>query len=286
MDFQTVRGALGLWFAACGLGFWFAARAVSGALGASVSLLAVLGVAGLAPHLAHGYADPWYLMAGVAGMTLALGAARCRDAASLAAAGLALAASALTKNEGIAVAAVVTGASFVMLLVQERSWLSSLRGTAAVAVGWVLFVGLWWLVCARAGIHGDLELGTAGARLPAGLERANRVWEAMEPYVRSRAALLALVAFVASLALAARRGLAKVLSAAAWVLPAFASLAIVFFIYLVTPHDVGWHLGTSLDRTIRFPLLAFVVGAILSLASQDSERNEEARSSSSSSECG
>ena len=86
--------------------------------------------------------------------------------------------------------------------------------------------------------------------------------------------VLAVTGWTYLIARRSRRARAAVLSAEEYVLWAMLLMAhaLIFTVYGLTPYDVRWHLGTSLDRVILFPLLmlmALLVCAVEKIVTKD-----------------
>lgn len=166
----------------------------------------------------------------------------------------ALAALALTKQEGAVLAVLLAAAAFPILPKKQRPW------PVAAAV---LPVATWQLIVTAAGIP----------RLPVNLDPARMLSRAATLpggllSVLSPVLLLEILVTVVILTAPDFRGARSLrLALVLW----FAALGLA---YLISPHGLRWHLETSLQRVLAIPLpgaLALVLGAGLS-GSVDSRR--------------
>jgi len=208
------------------------------------------------------YADPLLVMMALTGFAWTLAGAVHWDRAELLGGGLALAAAVSVKNEGIlwwtasAVGVVLVSAHHRL---SPRVWSSGLL--AALAPGAVVFL-LWRLLCRQLGVESSL---LAGLRWDLLGERVGPLSAAMAGQILSHGNALILLACAAAL-LVATRGLSRAerigtltaLLAAPCVL-----LAGLFVVYVATPHDLVWHLETSLRRTLMGLVPAVFVATLL-----------------------
>lgn len=210
----------------------------------------------------RGYADALLAMLALAGLSWSAAGAVRWDRASLVAGGLALAAAVAVKNEGIlwlcasAVGVLLLSAHHAL---PARLWAAGLA--RALLPGLLLFVA-WRLTCAHLQVEGtlvsELRWDLVGARL-------GTVLAAMAAHLFTPEMGPLLVAGVAAMLLLAGGTLGDRLVVTAVLLAAPATfVAGLVVVYLSTPHEVGWHIQTSLHRTV-YPL-GPVVLALAALA--------------------
>jgi hypothetical protein len=195
-----------------------------------------------------GYADPMLASAVTLGVFGAVVGARERQAAPALVGGLALALVVATKNEGALWCVAATVGSV---------WLARLTGglrrelllhAARVALPSALLFGLWAVVRAQLGAQSDLlgslRFDSLFARLPA-------VTGAMLAVAFQGAGGLVLLLALAGIGWGVGgSGRARLQRSVA-----LAGVPLVYLlglcgVYLTTPYDLGWHLSTSLPRTL------------------------------------
>ena len=225
-------------------------RAVAGAL----TVLAAYGLAGV--WATNGYVDLIGAAALAAAAVLLLAGPTGRPAT--AAGAVCLGAAMLTKNEGM-----VAGFVVACLAVAAIGW------RRAVAVGWLpVAASAGWVALTRA-LGAVSDLGSSGAlqkllRLDADV--LGRVWPTLRElwiWCRWELAVAALVA-AAGLGTARRLARAPLLPGALllW-LASLGCAAALLLAYMVSPHDIAWHLRTSADRTTVAPRLLLLVQSTL-----------------------
>jgi hypothetical protein len=190
-----------------------------------------------------GYSDALWAAAFVAGaLPMLLGQpARPVDAGLLAVA-------ALSKNEAF-LAVVMLAVLLTVLRRPARWWLPWLP----VAAG-----GSWALLSRMVGATSDLQAGGRFAEL---LTLDPAVWQRLAPTVRAIWAVVGnvvtvavVVALLGTLALRGRRRRLG-LSGDGWLWCVAAGYALLLVLaYLISPHDIDWHLGTSVAR-VSLPLV-------------------------------
>ena len=228
-------------------------RAVGCCVGAALCL-AAYGFTGV--YSTNGYADLlWAACAAAAMLHLLL---LPPDRADLAI-GLACAVgAALTKNEGIPVAAVI----LLLAAVRHRGWCRAhIRSASGVAllVGLAASVVAWPGVASLVHVRSDL-LGGARSGGPLAVKhntwaRVQPAWHAIWVWCRAGIRLAALLTVIGALALLRRRrALGMGSSVWSWLVVA-GSLGSLVAAYALSPYDLAWHLGTSLDRTSIAPRL-------------------------------
>ncbi|MCP2326641.1 hypothetical protein HDA40_005148 [Hamadaea flava] len=252
----------------------YAVRTVTVRGNAVVSWIAATGVAlatwALLPYGAtDGYSDVLCSVSVVAAAVLLL---LGRD--PLARPGLAMllmTVAALTKNEGLVAVLIVAG---VATLRNGRGLLrwrtpEGRRHLGRVALlWWPVAAGLSWMVIVRAlggqsdlasqGRFDDLLRGDLGVR-----HRLGSIVTAYEPLIGVTVLLAVVVAVAGAVFLRpARRRLDLGSDGWLWIVLA-AQLLVLTFTYLITPYDLGWHLGTSARRVLLpVVLLAMTSAAV------------------------
>lgn len=236
----------------------------------SLPIAAAVGISPLAvPELLdyhfRGYADPLLAMTGLAGLAWCAAGAIRWDRPSLVAGGLALAAAVSVKNEGF-LWLCATGVGLVLLSAQHRlparAWLGGLA--RALLPGLLLFA-VWRLTCAHLEVEGTL---LSALRWDLVAQRFGPLVAAMGQHVFTPQIGPFLVACtIGMLALARGSAADRLLVTAALLSAPLAFVAGLCLIYLATPHEMAWHIQTSLHRTV-YPLgpavfaLAALTGAL------------------------
>ncbi len=241
-----VRVAAALWqgllalvlAAAC----WWAARAAAPALRTLAAASGAWSMVIFEPRHT-GYAEPMLAFAAVVALASLRDLARKEPGCLVPLTG-AVAALALTKNEGMALAVgVVAGAAF------------SARGRGFVAALGLIPGAIWRLVVGLHGIPGE-PLGLAPAALA---HRLAALPASFAETLHTPTVLIPAVVWLLALAgLRARDARGVPVALAVWFLAAIA-------VYTAGRNDLHWWLATSLDRVLAVPLpgvLAIVVGGL------------------------
>ena len=250
------------------IGLLMAVIPVAITLGLSRSMpLPFATIAGLSPLLVPGlvrvhyaaYADPMIVMLMVGAMGWLIMGAACRDRGQLVAGGLALAALVATKNEGMLWALALLAMTFLMSFGQvDMVDLGKRLFRVAVLPG-VFFV-LWTVLSRRLGADNDLMGSLNLEALP---DRMHTVYVAICQEIIALETLLILLFSVGVIVLFTYGSLAARFRSTL----VFLSAPIIYcigmaFIYAGTPHDLNWHLDTSLTRTLSGVLPAIVTAAV------------------------
>ena len=261
LEVRELALALGV-VAACftpalALGLW---RALPAPAAASLAL-APFAVPGLAVTHFNAYADPLLVATALAGFAWSAAGAIRRDLARVAAGGLALACAVATKNEGalwlLAAAAGTAALARVSGATGSAALGMSLR---CAAPGLVVFVA-WRATCARLGVADTLPAGLRFDLLGA---RATELAAALRGFLGSPDHALVLIACVGAVfALAGGSARPRALRAAALLATPALYAGGICLVYLATPHELGWHLATSLPRTLFGLAPACLVAALL-----------------------
>jgi hypothetical protein len=112
----------------------------------------------------------------------------------------------------------------------------------------LLVFAAWRATCARLGVAGTLPAELRFDRLGA---RADELVAALSSFLGEPQRAIALAAcVVATLALAGGDPRTRVARAAALLAAPAVYLAGLSLVYLATPHELAWHLVTSLPRTL------------------------------------
>lgn len=197
----------------------------------------------------------------VAGTVGAVPAAR-----AISVAGLALAVCAGLKVEGWVIAACVAGAFAALHLPRWRAWrahAAPLAGAAAL----VLLPYFAWRVYARLADLGESWASFSGEYLARAMQRLGGAELRLIAAEMFRPTMLLTLALLAAALIALRRAGAEWRRAAlAGVLALALYCAALFFVYLGTPLELGYHLQTSVARTMMPPrtwILALLLAACL-----------------------
>lgn len=177
------------------------------------------------------------------------------------------------KNEGclVAVALLVCVIRAAILAQQGGRQLFPANRFEAIGLGTIVLLGIasgvsWQILRGTWGLQNDLHLGFGS--LPSVVQRlkdAGAVHMILHSTLRANSLIYA--ALIGGCAI----GASWVLRTGRLIEPLFcmavgsAYLAGVEVIYLATPYDLTWHLGSSADRTTLLPALLFLAPAILLL---------------------
>lgn len=282
-DYPLLFPALLAWFARLG---GLELRSLSAALGLFAAVFPLATAAGLArmlrlplaaavalapfavPDLTRfhfqAYADPLLVLLGVAGAAWTTAAALRWDRAGLAAGGLALAAAVATKNEGILWLLAGTTAALLLSSLHRLTPGQRASGVASVALPGVLLFGLWQLTCRLLdtpdALASQLRWDLVGRRFAPLLVAIfeHLLTPANAPLLLG--SLLALALLVRGTPLERLRQAGLLLSASAVLLGG------LFLVYLGTPHELRWHVLTSLHRTLYGVVPMLVVAAACATA--------------------
>ncbi|MHC1654821.1 hypothetical protein ACODUL_16225 [Stenotrophomonas maltophilia] len=167
---------------------------------------------------------------------------------------LLLAVLSMLKNEGGVLAVLLTATVLLEGLLRERRLHWHILVIAAVAL---LPLLAWKLTVAQAGVGNDL----AGSDMKAQL--LGRLGHADEAMLIIKRLLLDTWVLLPLLALAVLwRPMLRAPVASTAVLAALAYAALLLLVYMATPHDLDWHLRTSVER-VRMPVSLLLVFAVL-----------------------
>jgi hypothetical protein len=208
--------------------------------------LAPLAVPAVALRQFSGYADPLLVVCATAGFAWSAAAAIRGDAALGAAGAVALACAASLKNEGVlwllAVALACAPLAWLARRGPRAAWVAALR---AALPGLALFAG-WRAVVAGLGVTDTLPGGLRADQIGVRIGVVAGAVVALTPALV--AALLLVCAAATWLRLQGPPSARALQALALWLAPGI-YLAGILAIYLLTPHDVRWHLATSFART-------------------------------------
>lgn len=169
---------------------------------------------------------------------------------------LLLALMSVTKNEGTALAALLAVVFAAMAGAQRR--VRELRLTLVLAVVSFALAIAWALACRSRGIVVDLG--------PGALSRLSSRLLSLDSHALIVGQLLAstpllICALVATSGLAASPGQARRLP----LVVAVSYLVLLYGVYLSTPHDLQWHLGSSAGRILHSVELLFLYAGLAAL---------------------
>jgi len=224
---------------------------------AAAAGLSPLAVPELLEYHLRAYADPSMVLVATGAVAwTALGTLRW-ERGPLLLAGLAWALVVSVKNEGalwLCAAAVgsVLLSSYRVLPPSER-----LAGLARLLVPGFLAFGLWRITCRKLAVEGTL---IGGLHWDQAGERAPTLAAALVTHVFTAFGAPLMLACVAVLAWRLRGSFAnRLLDGLVLLCIPIVFVAGLFAIYLGTPHDLAWHLATSLHRTVYGVLPAVFV---------------------------
>jgi hypothetical protein len=278
-DYPLALPALMAWYArVAGLGVQQMGVALAH-LGALAPLVTALGLArvlgwplaaaaGLAPlvvpelldyHL-RAYADPSLVMVATGAVAFTLVGTIRWDRGTLVLAGIAWALAVSIKNEGVLWLCAASVGSVLLSAYRERPRAELAAGLARLVVpGFALFA-FWRLTCQRLGVEGTL-LG--GLRWDLADERFAPLTAELARHLFTPAVAPLLLVCIAVMAWRLRGPFSsRLLDAVVLLSIPLAYLAGLFVIYLATPHDLDWHVATSLHRTVYGVLPAVFVASL------------------------
>ncbi|HVN39794.1 MAG TPA: hypothetical protein VMW19_16650 [Myxococcota bacterium] len=296
-DYPLLLPALLAWFARVGglelrelalaLGIVAACFAPALALGLRRALPAPIAAAlAVAPFAVPGlvvthfgaYADPLLVLVALAGFAWSAAGAIRQDTALVAAGALALACAVATKNEGALWLLAATTGAIALARAAGSSLASALATGARCALPGVVVFAAWRATCARLGVAdtlpAELRFDLLGAR-------AGELFAALRSFFGEPQRAIALGACaVATLALAGGGLRTRAARAAALLAAPAVYLGGLSLVYLATPHELAWHLVTSLPRTLFGLAPACLAAALLgpTLAHARSTEPDSARS--------
>lgn len=217
--------------------------------------------------LVNGYMDALVAVYAVAAVAAALQLrdAMCRLRWSHAAVfAMIVAVLSMLKNEGVVLAAVVTACVIVDGLVRYRQlhW----RLLLAALVG-LLPLLAWKQAVANAQISNDLTATNLPAQLLARL-----LTDGGSAAILKRLMLDAWVLAPLLLMAVFWRRTLRAPAATIALLAALAYAIVLYMVYMGTPHDLDWHLRTSIERT-RLPVLLLLAYAAISILAGTPRRN-------------
>lgn len=282
-DYPLLMPALLAWFARLGgleirqltvpLGLFAAVFPLATAAGLTRTLrLPLAAVIALSPFVVpdllryhfHAYADGLLVLLATAGLAWTTAGALRADRASLVAGGLALAAAVSVKNEGVLWLG-ASGAGVALLSSLHAPPARRRAGALARAVlpGLAFFL-LWQLTCRH--LHTPATLA-AQLRWDLVAERFLPLVAAFVTHVCTAANAPLLLGSLFALGLLTPGGPWQRVRLAALLLAApLALVAGLFLVYLGTPHDLRWHVLTSLHRTVYGIVPAVIVAAVFTSA--------------------
>lgn len=234
-------------------------RTLPAALAAALAL-APLAVPAVALRHFSGYADPLLVLCATAGFAWSAAGAIRDDRVLGAAGGVALACAALTKNEGVLwLAAIATACAPLSWLARRDLRDAVVAALRAGAPGLLLFAG-WRGVVAGLGVADTLP---SALRADLTGERVALVASALWLLTPGLVLAAIVACAVATWLRAGGAPTARALRSLALLGAPALYLAGILGIYLLTPHDVAWHLATSFARTTFALAPACLVAAVL-----------------------
>lgn len=178
----------------------------------------------------------------------------------------------LLKNEGAVLFAILVVAFVITcLMVGERPPLFKIALTGLIPL---LLVLSWKYACAQAGITNDLARSDVVTKF---FERAI-LWSNWEIIVKAMPKVFigTGLAFVFIFAVHLYKKLQLGFLSMYVLVFTLLYATFLFLVYLSTPHDLGWHLGTSFDRT-TLPLTVVLYGSVVFMAFSKPARSLKTR---------
>ncbi|HDS1581886.1 hypothetical protein WG628_01255 [Stenotrophomonas maltophilia] len=207
--------------------------------------------------LINGYMDALVAVYAVAAVATAMRYRVCGNAGErreLVAFTLLIAVLSMLKNEGAVLASLLTAVVLGEGLLRERRLGWRILLAAVVAL---LPLLAWKLAIGQAGVGNDLAGSDMKAQLLARLGRDGGTLAIVQRLLLDAWVLVPLLVLAVLW-----RPLLRIPAASAAVLAALAYAAVLFLVYLGTPHDLDWHLRTSVDR-VRMPVTLLLGFAVL-----------------------
>jgi hypothetical protein len=207
--------------------------------------------------LGNGYMDALVAVYAVAAVATAMrwrARGSQRNTGELVAFTLLVAVLSMLKNEGGVLAALLTGTVLIEGLLRERRLDWRIIVAALLAL---LPLLAWKLAVAQAGVGNDLAGSDMKVQLFARLGHGDGAMLIAKRLLLDTWVWLPLIALAMLW-----RSLLRAPAAAAAVLAALAYALLLFLVYMATPHDLDWHLRTSVDR-VRMPVSLMLVFAVL-----------------------
>jgi hypothetical protein len=227
-------------------------------------LLLVAAAPGIWQQLLSGYADvPMAMFACLGAISLSLWLSK-GDMKLLALAAIMLAAGANMKNEGLVTAVAMLLVAGTIVLMRKRN---DVRAFLVAACAVVIAILPWRIWVAAHGIEGDMPVskGLQPGYLLDRIERVRPSIEAINGQLADQGRwlyLLPLAALVVAASLVS--GIGR--RVAAFYLGSFVLVWAAFvWSYWISPHDLSWHLSTSVDRVVSIPMF-ICVAAVLHLS--------------------
>jgi len=224
----------------------------------------LIGFVGVSPYLTNGYADMHLAILAMLACGFFIKAATRRNPVDAVYGVLLLGLAASIKNEGLVLALIIGCAAATQLLVGVRSRAAVLRGSRGVIIALIvaaLPAMLWKFRLWQWNIANDLAAATGwGGRF---MDRLNftDIGAILRAIHAAPMLLLALLTWIIVIRLKGRRHIASFLPIACSVL----YLGVLLLVYMTTPSDLAWHLGTSAER-VALPIeLMLIYGAALYL---------------------
>jgi len=217
--------------------------------------------------LVNGYLDVAVAVYAVAALATAMRLREARVAprgVDLLAFALVIAVLSLLKNEGVVVAGVVVGFVLFEALVRERRlyWKVALAFVVAV-----LPLLAWMFAVSSAGVGNDLATTDMKAQAWARLSEQGGSALILKRLLVPEWVLLPLLV----MAVMWRRSVRQPTVVVA-ILAALAYGVVLYLVYLGTPHDLNWHLRTSVSRTLM-PVMLLLVYALVVLMDRRTAQN-------------
>lgn len=189
------------------------------------------------------------------------------------------------KNEGIVAALILVGLAVVIFLfgrlrtvLTRRQWLAA--GVLLLLVV-VLPTLLWQIDRTQMGLKNDLALGSQSsmARLTERLSDGTG-WFIFKSVLEQIDVSLFVLTLLLVYGIYSRKALEVPATYA--ILSGIAYLAGMILVYFMTPHDVGWHIGSSVNRTmLTVNTCFFIAGYLMMIGYSSSGDTREARHSAS-----
>lgn len=221
-------------------------------------------VVGISPYLTNGYADMHLAILAMLACGFFVKAGTRRKQVDVVFGVLLLGLAACIKNEGLVLALIIGLVATIVLVVSVRSRAAVLRGSRGLVMALIvaaLPAMLWKFRLWQWGISNDLTAATGwGGRF---MDRLNftDIGAILRAIHAAPMLLLALLTWIVVIRLKGRRQIAYFLPIACSVL----YLAVLLLVYMTTPSDLAWHLGTSAERVALPIKLMLIYGAALYL---------------------
>ena len=189
------------------------------------------------------------------------------------AAGLVMVLAVLTKNEAILWLLALCGGLLAQAVLMRKPVHKAVASVVRVALPGLCVFLIWRLQCRVLGVDNDV---TSGLQWGDAAERVGVVASAVAGYVFTLDHVLLIVIAVGLIVWAISGSVArKAMALLGWLFVPIAMVVGMSLVYIGTPHDVNWHLETSLDRTFSGIVPAMLIAGVLAVVTRDPDGEKQ-----------